>query len=162
MKKRHMVTITTLNIVFDANKKNLLLIKYADTKGHLAGRCNVPWWHIEKGEDVLWNARKEIKEEADIDVEDLRLAWVVHVSDFFWRNVMMFVTESISKEMKTHRSHEWETIWAPIEEVKKYKIFADVLPIVEILKKDPKNCFSAHSLFDGKWELLSFTLHENW
>gem|GEM_PF-6207706 len=42
MKKRHMVTITTLNIVFDANKKNLLLIKYADTKGHLAGRCNVP------------------------------------------------------------------------------------------------------------------------
>ena len=158
-KQRHTVTPRTLCFVFDETKEKFLLIKFSPKKGHLAWWHNALGGHLEKWEDIIQSANREIQEESWLIVADTRLAWVVHVSDFFEKDVLMFVTQSTAPTIEVTACDEWELLRVAIDQVNDYKIFEDIPLLLDAIRNNPNNCFTGTSSYDQQGNLSIFSLH---
>ena len=108
--KRHVVVPRVLCFVFKGNE--VLLLK-SSAKKDWYGFYEPPGGHIEKGEDVVSCANREIYEETGLRVKDTGLAGVIHVTGFFGKDVMLFVTKSTTMTSKVVNSREGEPVWVP-------------------------------------------------
>ncbi|MGD9128916.1 MAG: NUDIX domain-containing protein [Candidatus Woesebacteria bacterium] len=156
-KHRHTVVPRTLCFVF--HQDELLLIK-ANASKDWEGFYNALGGHIEKGEDIIDNAVREIKEESGLDVTETKLKGIVHASNFFGKDIMMFVTTSkaSTKTLDEIETREGNLEWVRVSELDKLKIFDDIKPILsKILKNDSDEVFTAASEFDGKDGLLKIS-----
>jgi 8-oxo-dGTP diphosphatase len=86
-------TTTPRTLIFVTHGDDVLLVRGAAHKGWWAGKLNGVGGHIERGEDVLTSARRELAEETGLtQVEDLHLAAVINAqlgSDH--NGIMLFV-----------------------------------------------------------------------
>lgn len=106
---RHQVIPRTMCLV--THKDKILLIKASEDKPWV-GIYNPVGGHIEASEDILESAKREIWEETTLMVGSVRLAGIVHVTGFFGKNIMMFVTHCEAPHMHTPDSHrEGELEW---------------------------------------------------
>lgn len=122
-----------------------------------AGMYNVLGGHMEKGEDVIESANREILEESGIKPIKTKLAGIVHVSDFFGKDVLMFITRSDTNELDLKESDEGRLVWVDLNKIDSYKIYEDVKPFLKrILESD--ELFIGTSKFDGKGILLELKL----
>ena len=128
MSEKHQVIPRTMCFVFYGDE--VLLMKANSTK-EWDGTYDPVGGHIEKGESVIGNALKEIKEETTLDVEDTKLRGVVHVSNFFGKEIMLFVTSSKVKTKEVTANYEGDLAWVPITEIDSKNIFEDVKPILK-------------------------------
>lgn len=159
MSERHSVIPRTLCFVFYENE--LLMLKASTTK-EWDGTYNALGGHIEKGEGIIENALREIREEAGLDVVDTKLRGVIHVSNFYGKNVMMFVTSSQATNKEVQANHEGELEWVPIDQIDTLKVFGDIEPILNyVLKMKPEETFLGVSEFDGKAGLLNLDITVN-
>merc|ERR1712110_55515 len=143
MGERHAVVPRTLCLVFEsALRERVLLIEYAARKGKVAGMSNCLGGHIEKGEDIVASAVREVVEESGCAEADIApsaaLAGVVHVADFFNVQVMMFVVtmelsigSTVAAPDYRYQSSEGIVSWVPVESVSSRKVFDDVPLILE-------------------------------
>ncbi len=153
-KKRHSVIPRSSCLIFHDGK--LLLIKYSKQKWEREGWYNRIWGHIEQGEWIIENAKREILEETWLDLE-VKLKWMIHVSNYFWKNFMLFVTTSNSTTASVTNNDEWTLHRVDPKDLENYKIFEDVKIVLnKINKMDKDIVFSARSIFNWEWELVSF------
>lgn len=124
-----------------------------------AGMHNVLGGHIEQGEDIIKSAEREIEEESGIRPDKTSLAGVVHVSNFFGKNILMFVTKSYTKTTHAVDSREGILKWVEVSEIDGLNIYEDVRPFLERLQKDA-DTFIGTSVFDGKGTLLSLDIRD--
>lgn len=118
--------------------------------------------HIEKGEGVIASAEREIKEECGLTVRDTVLRGIVHVSNFFGKNVMLFVTSSVAESKEIRASEEGEPVWIHKDNLDKIKMFEDVKPILQhVLEMEKGKIFVGNSEFDGKDQLLALDIKIN-
>ena len=156
MSERHTVIPRTLSFVF--NGKRVLLMK-GSAKKDWEGFYDPVGGHIEKGESVLEGARREIKEETGLAVNDLKLRGVVHVSGFYGKDVMMFVTSCTTDEENTVSSDEGELEWVEFDRIDELKTFEDLKPILKhVIEIEPDKMFFGTSVFDGRDKLLSLDI----
>lgn len=156
MKQRHSVIPRTLCFVYMGDE--VLFIKAGDAK-EWAGTYNPVGGHIEKGESIIDAAEREIQEESGLKVSKTKLKGVVHVSGFFGKDVMMFVTESFSDTKKITESSEGSLVWKKLNEIDNLKLFEDMHPLIKALKSlKPDEMFYGVSEYDGKDKLLSINL----
>src|SRR5512136_3499234 len=71
--------------------RDVLLLKGAPDKRIWAGRYNGLGGHVERDEDPLAAARREIREEAGLEVGELRLGGIVHVCLAQGPGVLLFL-----------------------------------------------------------------------
>ena len=126
-KQRHTVTPRVMCLVF--NKRKILFLK-ASAKKDWNGYYDPPGGHIEKGEDPLMAAEREIFEETGLKVDKVTLLGVIHVSGFFGKDVMMFVVKAISGQIKVKASDEGTPVWLDIDKIDDYKFIEDMKPIL--------------------------------
>lgn len=160
MTTRHSVVPRTMCFVFYKNK--VLLMK-ASKKKDWEGMYDPLGGHIEKGEGIITSAKREIKEESGLKAVNTKLCGIVHVADFFGKDVMMFVTSSQAKTNKIKTaSDEGIAEWININDLDKIKVFEDVKPILkQVLKLEKGKIFIGLSRFDGQDKLVSLEIKLN-
>lgn len=157
--KRHIVVPRVLCFVF---YKDSVLLLEPRTEKDWHGHYEPPGGHIEKGESVIKCANKEIYEETGLKVKATKLVGVVHVSGFFGKEVMLFITRSQALSNKVKASHEGIPVWFKLDELKNIKMLEDTKPMLDkILKLKKGEVFVGTSEFDGKEKLLSFDIQIN-
>ena len=153
MKTRYEISPRTLCLI--KNEENILLIKYSEKKWDMYGFFNALWGHIEIGEGVIESANREIYEESWLKPDNTKLKWIIHFTNFFGKNGMMFITISETKETKVIESDEGKLHWININKLDKINVFDDIKIIVsKIIELEKNEVFTGKIEFDGKWGLV--------
>lgn len=125
-------------LVFITKGDMVLMLKGAPNKRIWANKYNGIGGHIERGEDPLTAARRELKEEANLDGVDLRLRAVaiVDADDRIGIGMYFYVGEYVGGELVS--SHEGELIWLRIDKLGDYPLVEDLYVVIpRLLKMKP-------------------------
>lgn len=118
----------TLCFVFHQNE--VLLMKRAAHKRIFPNQYNGLGGHIERDEDPLTGARREIKEESGLDVQDLRLRAIYNVDAGNETGVILFVYTATSQTRDfVDDGKEGNLEWIPLDKLDDYDLVED-LPII--------------------------------
>jgi 8-oxo-dGTP diphosphatase len=109
-RQRYQVTPRTL--CFLRNGNDVLLLKGGPHKRIWANRYNGLGGHVERGEDLMSAALREVREEAGLAPRDLRLAAIVHVDggDPLF-GVLFFVFTGTADDRSVRESPEGTLEW---------------------------------------------------
>jgi len=124
---RYAVIPRTLTFVFNGSK--VLLIKGAANKRLWANLYNGIGGHVEKGEDVLSSARRELREETGLSIDDLSLAGVVVIDAGSPTGIELFVFKAVYNGEAIVPSSEGGLEWIEVGQIDRLKTVED-LPVV--------------------------------
>jgi 8-oxo-dGTP diphosphatase len=154
-KQRHTVVPRTLICVF--RNKKMLLMKFSgkgeNPSQEKSARKDIydpVGGHIEAGEDILENARREALEEAGVHLQDPKIKGIIHANGFAGKNIMLFVIVATTNDEGVKSTLEGELEWVNPNDIDKLNIFEDLKLIIEkVLTLKEGQTFTAVSHFEG-------------
>ncbi len=146
-RRRYQVIPRTLCFVTHGNE--VLLLLGGANKRLWAGRYNGLGGHVEPGEDIYTSARREVREEAGLEVHDLRLRCVVHAdAGDPAAGILFFVFTAVADENRVVPSEEGALEWWPVSALPVDRMVED-LPVLlpKVLAMGPADppLFAAYS-----------------
>jgi 8-oxo-dGTP diphosphatase len=116
-------------------EEEVLLLKGAPTKRLWANHYNGLGGHVEAEEDVYSAARREVQEEAGLEVPQLALCGVVNIDtgsdeQGLRPGVMMFVFAGEAPAREVVASHEGELEWLPLNALREYPLVDDLYELI--------------------------------
>ena len=137
-------------LIFVTHENRVLLIKGAPTKRLWANRYNGLGGHIERGEDVLSAAYRELAEEAGIVVNRLYLAGTLLVDASENVGICIFILRGDYAGGVVIASEEGEPEWVRMDRLDEYPLVEDLTQILpRVLSVSPNDLpFSARSFYD--------------
>ena len=133
-------------LIFITRGESVLLLKGAPHKRIWANLYNGVGGHIERGEDVITAARREIVEENGLKPEALWLCGTVTVDAGESIGIGLYVMKGFCSEGTPLTSEEGELEWVPFNEIQS-KALVDDLPLLlpRVMDQSPGDPpFSAH------------------
>ena len=129
LKGRYLVVPRSIILLIDGDK--VLLQKAAENKKIFPGYYNGIGGHIERCEDLLAGATRELKEEAGVTCDDLRLAGSIMIDVEKDTGILLFVFTGsrITGELKP--SEEGTLHWIGIDQLKRIKVVEDIPELVK-------------------------------
>jgi 8-oxo-dGTP diphosphatase len=101
-------------LCFITHGEEVLLLLGGPKKRLWAGRYNGLGGHVEPGEDIYSSASREVREEAGLNVRDMRLRGVVHVdANEPAAGILFFVFTAVADEKRVVASEEGALEWWP-------------------------------------------------
>jgi 8-oxo-dGTP diphosphatase len=144
--------------IFLRRGKSYLLLRGADSKRLWAGKYNGLGGHIERGEDVMSAARRELREEADLEA-DLWLCGTVIV-EAGTTGVCLFVFTGESRGGEPKPSGEGVPEWVEYQQVSSLPTVEDLPALLHRIHQMVRGDlpFAARSFYDEQQRLqLVFT-----
>jgi 8-oxo-dGTP diphosphatase len=146
---RHRYHVIPRTLCFVTHGEEALLLLGGAKKRLWAGRYNGLGGHVEPGEDICASVRREVHEEAGLDVHDVRLRCVVHADagDPF-AGILFFVFTAAADEKRVVPSEEGALEWWPVSALPVDRMAED-LPVLlpKVLAMGPADppLFAAYS-----------------
>jgi 8-oxo-dGTP diphosphatase len=116
-------------LCFITNGGDVLLMKRGPHKRVFPNRYNGLGGHIERAEDPLSGARREVAEESGLKVDRLELRAVYNIDAGETTGIMLFVFVGRSESRELAECDEGTLHWIPQEEVSRLDLVED-LPII--------------------------------
>ena len=130
--ERYKVIPRTLIFIF--YKKEILLIKH-NLKNKIGfGKWNGIGGHIEKGENPIQAATREVREETGLEIPKLNLKFITIVPETDDYGVCLFIFTGVSKTKQTLESHEGQLKWLNINELNRYPIMEDLEIFLKLIR----------------------------
>jgi 8-oxo-dGTP diphosphatase len=139
-------------LIFVFKGKNVLLQRGAPTKKLWANRYNGVGGHIERGEDLLTAAYRELNEETGLVNVDLMLCGTIIIDIGQNNGVLLFVMKGNYQYGDIKPSAEGEVEWVNFNKIKELPVMEDLPTLLEHVKKSIKgrNIFHGRSWHDEK------------
>jgi 8-oxo-dGTP diphosphatase len=149
-------------LTFLLNGDDILLIQRAPDARLFPGMFNGVGGHVERGEDVLSSARREVREETGLDVPHLLLRCLLHVDEGAGQpGVLVFVFVGHTAQRDVIESTEGTLHWIPLDRVGELSLMPDLIPLLKrVLALPPAAApIFAHSTIspDGDTWAIQFT-----
>ncbi len=137
-------------LCFVLNGDDVLLMKRGAHKRVFPNRYNGVGGHIERDEDPLTGARREILEETGLVVEDVRLRAVYNIDAGEATGILMFVFTAVSQRRHVITNSEGTLHWIPRSEILTLDLVEDIPYILpRILEMRPDDApFFVHATYD--------------
>jgi 8-oxo-dGTP diphosphatase len=141
-------------LVFLRKEDSYLLLKGAKTKRLWAGKYNGPGGHVERGEDILSSARRELLEETGLSAK-LRLCGTVIV-DAGEVGICLYVFSGESYSGELVPSIEGTAEWIPFNRLSELPVAEDLPFLLTKIHnlRDGEEPFAARSFYDGDEHLV--------
>lgn len=118
------------SLCFVRNGDDVLLMKRAPHKRIFPNQYNGVGGHVERDEDALTSARREILEETGLHAHDLRLCAVYNIDTGMASGISLFVFLAQSDTRATVDSDEGTLEWVPLAEIGARDLVEDVAIIL--------------------------------
>ena len=143
-------------LIFLTRGESVLLIKGASQKRIWPDRYNGLGGHVERGEDILNAAKREVLEETGLIPDELWLAGTVTVDTGQEIGIGLYVMKGTSNRGEVHPSEEGALEWVLFEEIGEKDLVEDLpvlIPrVIEAKISDPP--FSARYFYDQNDQLI--------
>ena len=151
---RYHVVPRTLILLFKDDQ--VLLQKGSASKKIWAGKYNGLGGHVERGEDILSSARRELLEEAGVECKDLHLSGTVMIDVDEFEGVLMCVFSGQGVQGKIRSSEEGMLEWIKIDSINQIPVVEDILMLIGIIRgTQPGGLFHGHYAYDQQGKLKS-------
>lgn len=139
-------------LCFVVNGDDVLLMKRSPNRRVFPNQYNGLGGHIERNEDPLSGARREIREESGLEVDDLTLRSVHNIDAGADTGILLLVytARATSRDFNKTGDDEGTLEWVPIDRLDEYDLVED-LPIILSKLFSPKKenqPLSAHVSYD--------------
>ena len=150
----------TLSFITHGN--DVLLLKRGEHKRIFPGRYNGVGGHIERDEDPLTSAIREMQEETGLNVENVRFHGVIHVDAGSDVGILVFVFTAEATSRDFIDSNEGTLEWIPRDQIEDLPSVEDLPVILPLVLDTPPGAppFFAHSSYDAEdQQILLFASH---
>jgi 8-oxo-dGTP diphosphatase len=104
-------------LCFVTNGDDILLMKRGPHKRIFANHYNGVGGHIERDEDPLSSARREIKEETGLEAVNLRYCGSTHIDAGQATGILLFVFVGVAQQREVIDCEEGELQWLSLQDV---------------------------------------------
>ena len=156
---RHEARLVT--VVFLRCGDHVLLLRHANTSDRFPGRWNGIGGHVNAGEDIRAAAKRELREEAGLDVSGLRLCAVIHETGLLGRAHVLFVFAGETESRTAPRPPAGvEVSWHRLTDVDALPLVNDVPELLRRIWSAPETIFATQH-FDGGDRPIDFRFDDD-